>query len=298
MSSPEHDPDPAESWLEVPDGGLFWLDRRCGIGRLSGNELMLEAPTLSRHHALLLGNPAGYTLTDLRSSNGSYLNGVPVTRPVPLRDGDEIRLGDVVLRFRCLRPEESGAVLPAAAVTSRAEDQRPRTCCFLIADVAGYSRMIAEAGNEAATLRLRDWIAGLRPVIEQHGGHINSYIGDGVFAWWPQEAELGTRVLAALGALEEFRRRSPLPFRVIVHHGTALLSHSDRGEEMTGRDVNFVFRAEKIAKQLQTNMLLSEAAVHGLELADRCRHLGSATVDGIDGVFQFFRPPALNAGAE
>lgn len=297
MTSPEREPEPAESWLEIPDGRLFWLNRRCGIGRHPENELVLEAPTLSRHHALLLRNPGGYILTDLRSSNGTYLNGVPVARPVPLRDGDEIRLGDVVLRFRCIRLGQDGETGHVAAITSRVEDHRPRTCCFLIADVTGYSRLIAESGSETATIRLRDWIAGLRQVIERHGGHINSYIGDGVFAWWPQEPELGPRVLAALGGLEEFRRRSPLLFRVIVHHGTALLSHSDRGEEMTGRDVNFVFRAEKIAKQFQADVMLSEAAVHGLALADRCRPLGSATVDGIEGVFQFFSAPSIHVGA-
>ena len=41
-----------------------------------------------------------WLIEDMGSRNGSGLNGRRVTQPTRLKDGDEIRLGDVKLRFR------------------------------------------------------------------------------------------------------------------------------------------------------------------------------------------------------
>lgn len=45
---------------------------------------------------------AGVTLEDLGSRNGTFVNGVQVTSPAPLRDGDDVKIGSVRLRFRTL----------------------------------------------------------------------------------------------------------------------------------------------------------------------------------------------------
>jgi class 3 adenylate cyclase len=283
----------AESWLELPGGRLFWLKGRCAIGRHEDNDLVLEDATLSRHHALITAGPAGGRLTDLRSSNGTYLNRAPVTRPAALRDADEIRFGDYVVRYRCTRPAGFTMAAGGPDFTRRIDDVRERTCWLLLADVAGYSALIAEAGSEAALRQLQTWIGDMRPLIEQNGGQINSYVGDAIFAWWPADGDGAppARVLAALVALEGYRARSPVAFRVVLHQGPVLFTRSDRGEELTGQDVNFVFRAEKIAKQLGAPVMLSEAAVRTLQVAERCTAVGSSSVDGIEGTFTFFSPP-------
>jgi class 3 adenylate cyclase len=281
----------AESWLELPDGRLFWLKNRCAIGRQPDNDLVLETTALSRHHALIARGPAGYTLTDLHSSNGTYLNREAVTRSAVLRDADEIRFGDLVVRYRCTRRMELGPASAAPDFTRRIDDVRELVCWLLVVDVAGYSTLIGQIGSEAALRRLQTWIGDVRPLIEQNAGRINSYVGDAIFAWWPGDTCTPANVRATLAALEGYRARSPLAFRVVAHHGPVLFMRSERGEELSGQEVNFIFRSEKIAKQFGSSAMLSAASVHALQLADRCPALGSSPVDGIEGQFVFHALP-------
>jgi adenylate cyclase len=279
-----------EAWLELPSGELFWLKGRCSVGRQADNDLVLEDTALSRHHALLNLAPEGCIITDLRSSNGTYVNQVPVTRPVALQDADKVSFGNFVVTYRCTRRSPGEASSRSPEHTRRIDDVRERTCWLLVADLAGYSALIARVGSEAALRQLRTWIGDVRPAIEQNGGQINAYLGDAVFAWWPADGPAAAPgpLLAALEALGAYRSRSALPFRVVVHHGTALFTRNEHGEEMSGQEVNFVFRAEKIAKRLGLAAMLSEAAVRSLGVAARCSAAGTSAVDGIPGDFSFF----------
>lgn len=75
------------------------LDRdRLSIGRAQGTHLQLDSDEVSRNHAQLTRLDDEYTIEDLQSRNGIYLNGVKVHAAV-LRDGDEIQLGDVFLLY-------------------------------------------------------------------------------------------------------------------------------------------------------------------------------------------------------
>lgn len=294
MTSPTA-PTLAESWLELPNGRLHWLTGRCTIGRHLENTLVLDATSVSRHHALLAAEPEGYTVSDLRSSNGTYVNRAPITRPTLLQDGDELRLGDAVLRYRCTRRGQLDPVTVHPDRTRRLEEVRERACWLLLADVAGFSTLNGELGGKAALHRFHGWIAGMRPLIERHGGLINSYVGDAIFAWWPADSATPAQVRAALAAIALWRPSSPVMFRVVVHHGSVLFTRSERGEELGGREVNFIFRAEKIAKSFGAEAMLSESAAQTLQLAGHCTPLGAATVEGIAGRFVFFAPPAESA---
>lgn len=71
------------------------------LGRESdGGGIRIESPTVSRRHARISVTEGSASLEDLDSKNGTYLRGESVTTAVALNDGDEIRLGRVVLRFR------------------------------------------------------------------------------------------------------------------------------------------------------------------------------------------------------
>ena len=93
-------PATTESWLELPDGRMFWLMGRCTIGRSPDNDLVLEVPELSRQHEMVAKDGGNFVLSDLHSRNGTYLNRTAITRPARLRDGDEITFGTATLRFR------------------------------------------------------------------------------------------------------------------------------------------------------------------------------------------------------
>ncbi len=63
------------------------------IGRDPMNDLQISHPTVSRFHAKIERREREFTLHDLGSSNGTYVNGREVTEPVLLRVGDSIRIG-------------------------------------------------------------------------------------------------------------------------------------------------------------------------------------------------------------
>lgn len=68
------------------------------IGRGSSAELRIDSDDISRTHAQLLRIDDEYTIEDLDSRNGVFLNGLRVHAAV-LRDGDQVQLGDVVFTY-------------------------------------------------------------------------------------------------------------------------------------------------------------------------------------------------------
>jgi ABC transport system ATP-binding/permease protein len=68
------------------------------IGRAPSNQIVVDHPSVSAHHALLLRTGASYLLKDLNASNGTWINGDCVT-DAELKDGDTIRFGSVTAIF-------------------------------------------------------------------------------------------------------------------------------------------------------------------------------------------------------
>ena len=68
--------------------------KAAGLGRASDNDVIIQSPSVSRHHARVTETQFGFVLVDLHSTNGTYVNG----RKIPpvgylLSSGDSIRLG-------------------------------------------------------------------------------------------------------------------------------------------------------------------------------------------------------------
>lgn len=68
------------------------------IGRLRSCEICLEDINVSREHAALQHGPEGWTITDLDSTNGTFVNGERISRAL-LKDGDVITVGVSELVF-------------------------------------------------------------------------------------------------------------------------------------------------------------------------------------------------------
>jgi serine phosphatase RsbU (regulator of sigma subunit) len=75
------------------------LGERMVIGRHPSCEIVIDNAGVSRNHAQILESQGTYFLEDLRSRNGTLLNGKRIQGRTALRDKDEIRLCDVLLRF-------------------------------------------------------------------------------------------------------------------------------------------------------------------------------------------------------
>ncbi len=98
--------DPAVSGEVLPQAYVDIGGRRVAvgpygsvIGRSADADIVIAAHEVSRRHAQITPDHAGWVLTDLDSTNGVRLNGRPVGVPTRLADGDVIELGAVELVF-------------------------------------------------------------------------------------------------------------------------------------------------------------------------------------------------------
>lgn len=86
--------------LQGPDKGRTFaaLNEPSLIGR-SSDQIALTDHSASRRHAEIRPSSGSWILVDLNSSNGTYLNGQRVVAPVPLKHGDQIKVGSTLMVF-------------------------------------------------------------------------------------------------------------------------------------------------------------------------------------------------------
>jgi hypothetical protein len=93
-----------------PEAKLEWLAKTernpfgalITVGRARNNDVVLEHPTISKLHVIFTQLTGGWHVSDERSANGTFLNGVRLTpgEKRPVQDGDSLRFGpDIVGRF-------------------------------------------------------------------------------------------------------------------------------------------------------------------------------------------------------
>jgi pSer/pThr/pTyr-binding forkhead associated (FHA) protein len=118
------------SQVEVISGVDSWRfelkAERTTVGKAPENDLPLtDDPTTSHLHAVLERFPAGWCITDLGSSNGTWVNGERIWSSRRLRHGDEIRLGQTRLIFRDpmgVGGSDTEAAADAPTLTARERD--------------------------------------------------------------------------------------------------------------------------------------------------------------------------------
>jgi hypothetical protein len=94
-----------EAWLKVESGfragrEVMLSKAETTIGRAEGNDLGLFGDKeVEKLHARILLKDDRYLIADAGTPGGTYLNDRLVSKPMPLRSGDAIRLGNCVLRF-------------------------------------------------------------------------------------------------------------------------------------------------------------------------------------------------------
>lgn len=76
--------------VDVETGSRHEIRKTIMIGREPPSDLVFQIPTISKRHFQIRKDGEAFMIEDMRSTNGTYLNGLPVHEPVPLRDGDEI----------------------------------------------------------------------------------------------------------------------------------------------------------------------------------------------------------------
>jgi hypothetical protein len=80
-------------------GTAFNLEPITSIGRKLSNTIVIDDNFVSGDHALLTWRDGRWWAEDVRSTNGTLLNGAELTRPTPIVDGDVVTVGGVQLKI-------------------------------------------------------------------------------------------------------------------------------------------------------------------------------------------------------
>ncbi|MGH3116502.1 MAG: FHA domain-containing protein [Gaiellales bacterium] len=144
------------SYLEIWGAGapaLVMLEAdRLTLGRATTNDLVLDADSaISRLHAVFERYSSAWSVRDLGSSNGTYVNGERIVTERRLEPGDEIRVGGTRLVFRADEPDLSSTAAAEAPpnLTPRERDVvlalcRPMARGIPFAQPATVEQMAAE----------------------------------------------------------------------------------------------------------------------------------------------------------
>ncbi|MFH1730216.1 MAG: FHA domain-containing protein [Planctomycetota bacterium] len=173
----EHEGAPAKLVVRAGEnrGAAHLLPKRgtFTIGRADTNDIVVDDPEVSRHHCRIIADENGYRIEDLRSFNGTFVDGYKAGMH-ELVSGAELRLGQT--RFVLVLPDETRAVVPAAsgfaAPAAPAADEtsarkamarrprRPRMRLVLAA--AAVLLLLAAAGSALYGRAALDLLAGRR----------------------------------------------------------------------------------------------------------------------------------------
>lgn len=287
-SAPVCSDSPEGAWLET-GSSKFPLHGGCSIGRSPKNVVVLDSPKVSRRHAIInVQNVGEFWLIDLGSSNGTFLNKRRIHQPLRLCDSDQIVIGDSVFTFR--HPQELGDDFRTTFVERTIREIENVPCWLLVADIENFTPLSRSLTSDKLATLIGGWVAACKEIIEAHQGMIDKYLGDGFFAYWREDPNAAKNVADALNRLKEAQTKAEPRFRLALHFGlVAIGGVPSMGEEsLMGKDVNFVFRMEKLAGSLGILLLTSESGKTKLGSLMKCEPAGAHELKGFEGKYEFF----------
>jgi adenylate cyclase len=282
--------DEQSAWLASREGTQIPIQGNLTIGRSPKNVLVLDSPKVSRRHAIInVQNVGEFWLIDLGSSNGTFLNKRRVHHPVQLCDQDQLAIGDNQFTFR--QPAELSDDYRSTFIERTIREIENVPCWLLVADIENFTPLSRSLTSDQLAVLIGGWVATCKEIIEAHEGMIDKYLGDGFFAYWREDENAAKNVAAAMERLKQAQARNEPRFRLALHQGlVAIGGVPSMGEEsLMGKDVNFVFRMEKLAGSLGILVLTSEAGKSKLAGLVKCEPAGAHEVKGFEGKHEFFR---------
>jgi adenylate cyclase len=281
----------AAAWLERAEGEPIRLLGSCSLGRSRTNHIVLEDKKVSRRHAII--HPQGqseFWLVDLGSINGTYVNERRVAQPVQLQHQDRIQIGQFQLQF--IQPRSSPTPIGEHSVSEQTiVEIRSRPCWLLVADLESSTVLLRQLPADELPMVVGGWFLASKEIIETSGGAINKYLGDGYLAYWGARENAAEQVAKAVHELKALQGKAAAPFRLVVHFGQVMIGGmASMGEEsLSGQEVNFAFRMEKLAGSLGISCLLSDAARQQLEQLLPAEPAGAHSLQGFEGSFSFYK---------
>lgn len=258
----------------VPIFDQLFVGRECA-GISESRRLIIDDPEVSRTHLeVRLDAATDQAFVMDTSSNGTRVNGVRVERAVllPIKPGDEIRIGDVALTFRSQRFTTAKRVLPQP--TQARFDMTPMV--MVVGDIVNYST-ISQVTDEGVMARsLHTLWQRLGAVLRAHHGTLNYYAGDAIFAVWevrrfPDAAAMAiefalsaNRLVDDLGPELPLRGPDGSPIHMgwgVVHGMAALAAMTRSADAVIGDATNVAFRLSGLAGRQGRAAVLATSSV-------------------------------------
>ncbi len=277
------------AWLEASDSKKIQLEGGLTIGRSPKNVLILDSQKVSRRHAVInVQNIGEFWLIDLGSSNGTFLNGRRLHQPVRLCDHDQVIIGDRLFIFH--QPEEITDDYRTTFAERTIREIANVPCWLLVADIENFTPLSRSLTNDRLATLIGGWVATCKEIIEANNGMIDKYLGDGFLAYWRGDPATTKAIAATLAQLKEAQSKNEPRFRLALHFGfVAIGGVPSMGEEsLMGKEVNFVFRMEKLAGSLKISVLTSTAGKDKLGPLIKTEPAGAHELKGFEGKHEFF----------
>jgi len=253
------------------DQGNTWR-----IGRGDANAIVIPDDLVSRNHALLQRTESGdYILIDMGSRNGSFVNGIRVSIPATVKDGDTITLGPYSLTFH----KPAGSTLPHTAPAAGPEAEAtkgffaPRLTTVLVVDVRGFTQLTQSIPEELLCQVIGTWFREGGQIMQQQGSWAQKYIGDALMAVWVHMKGPDQEVIEIMRALSELVRLTSTleeryglaaPIRVGAGLNSGLATVGNAGSReigdytALGDTVNAAFRIETATKEICQDLAIGQ----------------------------------------
>jgi len=238
----------------------------------------------------LLGNSSGTDDIEIRREDGVVIPIESWGTPVKNEDGEvefaivafqDIRqrrqteaereeyiqkLSDLNTSLRRFLPKEFLQILGKTSIEEvELGNQIQRDMTILFADIRNFTSISERMQAQGVFALLNDYLGRMEPLIEQHSGFIDKYIGDGIMALFPHSPQ--DAVQAAIAMLKALERQTitlypELHIGIGIHTGESLLGtvggYNRLETTVIGDTVNIASRIESLTKFYGVRLLITE----------------------------------------
>jgi adenylate cyclase len=190
----------------------------------------------------------------------------------------------------------------------RRGDVRTITAALMLVDLRDFTLLSDHESPRSVIRMLNEYFDCVFPPVRAHGGEIMEIMGDGVLAIFHQEPGSNAKdacdaaLAAATEALAEIADRNGrhppgapvLQAGIALHYGTVSYGNIGSGDRLDftviGPDVNLTSRIERLCRELDRHLILSEAFAEALSRP--MWELGSFELRGFSRMQRLFEPPS------
>jgi signal transduction histidine kinase/class 3 adenylate cyclase/ActR/RegA family two-component response regulator len=180
-------------------------------------------------------------------------------------------------------------------------DQAEKEVTVLFADIRDYTSLAEHMSPEENFRFINSFVGKLGPVVTDHKGFVNQYMGDSIMAIFPKEVEYSLdaaiQMQQKISEYNQFRiskQRQPIRIGIGLHTGPlvmGIIGDKKRSDPATIADsVNTASRVEGMTKHYGVRILLSENSMNLIQRKEKYhfRYLGKVMLKGKNEVIKVF----------